>query len=121
MARYAVGPALWLFYGLAMIAFAALYGITRSAFRKGGSELPGTDQIIIAVPVLIGVVLGGISLWLLLHRGAQWYARARLGGIGWYFVGMGELLLRAIGGLLVGLGLLPWCAGYVLLALDFWQ
>ena len=73
--------------------------------------------------VMFTCVIAGSLLFLLawlgtVYRTAQWLARTRHGGLGGAVLGVAELVGLWLLGVVVTVGLLPWCAGFFRIAID---
>jgi hypothetical protein len=107
MLTYAAAPLAWLLPAAACHA-AALPFFKLEEARSGdvGPRAVWLTLEILAALVAAVAVCGGF------HRSSQWFARAHHGGAGRYAAGLAELLGRSLLGLVVFLGIVPWCVGF---------
>ena len=71
-----------------------------------------------AIAVVLTVLVTGFSLFSAFRRSGEWITRASHAGSGRFFLGIAELLARSTIGIVMFLGVLPWCVGYWWIAID---
>jgi hypothetical protein len=113
LAVYALGPLAWLLP--ASILYSAEYGV-----RRLGPALPGEFPFVMAATLFAwtaGIALA-IGLGASLHRFGEWHTRAHHAAAGRYAAGVAEILGRSLLGIVVFLGIVPWCMGLIWVIAD---
>jgi hypothetical protein len=114
MSVYAAGPLAWLLP--ASVVHVVAFWV-RSAERQPSGGGVGPRATALALEVVAALVVA-VALFGSLYRSGQWFARAHHGGAGRVAAGVGELIGRSILGLVLFLGVVPWCAGLAWIILD---
>lgn len=70
--------------------------------------------------LVLTVVFAFAALFSAIHRSGEWVTRANHGGAARFFLAVAEMLLRLAIGLVLSLGVLPWCLGCWRIAIGAW-
>lgn len=110
---YAMSP---LFFLLpAAICFAAVLGLEELDRNNTEERMFAVAR---TIAVLLTVLIAGFALFSAVRRSGEWVTRASHAGTGRFFLGVIELLGRFVVGVVLFLGVLPWCVGYWWIAID---
>jgi hypothetical protein len=113
MGLYAWAPLAWLLPAAA--CHAAAFGLRRTA---EGWE----DDLLIRAARLgldgLAILLGTVSVFSSFHRSGEWFTRAHHAGAGRFAAGVAEMLARSTLGIVLFLGVVPWCVGLGWIVLD---
>ena len=71
-----------------------------------------------SVALALTVVFTALALFSAIHRSGEWVTRASHAGAPRFFLAVAEMLLRLAIGLVLSLGVLPWCVGYWRIAIS---
>lgn len=108
LARYAAAPLAWL------VPAAALYAVAYG-MRHGGQN---ADKSLSELAEGLAGLVAAAAVGLASHRAGQWHARSAHGGPGRYAAGVVEWVGRLLLGLVLFLGVVPWCVGLVRVIVD---
>jgi hypothetical protein len=113
LADYALAPLAWLL--AATIFYAAAYGISQL-----GPALPGEFPHREAATLLISAagVMAAVAVFGSLHRTGEWHTRAYHHRPLRYTAGVAEAIARSVLGIVLFLGVLPWCVGLIWVIAD---
>lgn len=112
MAAYAAAPLAWLLP--AGICFALTHFLLRSAPREMESEL----RIVGLIVGLLALALGVVAVVGFFLSVGRWYARAHHAGAARFMAGISLAACNSLLGIVLFLGLVPWCVGLLWIILD---
>jgi len=114
VASYTVAPMVWLLPAVLFIVAARMVlFVVAGRITHAGPLLTATFVLL-----LIGLAFGAIGFAASAVRGVQWAVRCRHAGLGRAGLAVAQLFALWLGGLLLILGLLPWCVGFLWIVID---
>jgi hypothetical protein len=113
---YAAAPLAWALIG------AAAYAMSYAAREVAGDEwrMRGAvayRQLELVLKLFAALVVAA-ALLLSLWRSGEWFARAHHAGVARFIAGVAEMTGRMLVGVVVCLGLIPWCLGLIWMIVD---
>jgi hypothetical protein len=115
LSAYAAAPLAWLLPA-SVLHVMAFWVRSVPAYQASGGEVgPRAGALALEVVAALAVAVAVLST---LHRSGEWSARAHHAGAGRLAAGVAELIGRSFLGLILFLGVVPWCAGLAWIILD---